>query len=42
MTINNNYVDTGDLLSILLEDDFFKNDDEIIINESLTFFLAGS
>jgi cytochrome P450 len=34
--------DKTDLLSIMLEDPMFKNDDEMIMNESLTFFLAGS
>ncbi len=32
----------ADLLSIMLNDPMFQNDDEIILNESLTFFLAGS
>ena len=32
----------ADLLSIMLNDPLFQNDDEIILNESLTFFLAGS
>jgi cytochrome P450 len=31
-----------DLLSILLTDELFKNDNEMIIDETLTFFLAGS
>lgn len=34
--------DAGDLLSILLEDPLFKDDDEMIIDEILTFFFAGS
>jgi cytochrome P450 len=32
----------GDLLSIMLQDPLFKDDDEQIINESITFFLAGT
>ena len=32
----------ADLLSIMLNDPLFQNDDEIIFNESLTFFVAGS
>jgi cytochrome P450 len=32
----------ADLLSIMLNDPMFQNDDEIILNESLTFFVAGS
>jgi cytochrome P450 len=32
----------SDLLSIMLNDPLFENNDEIILNESLTFFLAGS
>lgn len=32
----------ADLLSIMLNDPLFQNDDEIILNESLTFFVAGS
>lgn len=34
--------DSGDLLSILLEDPLFKDDDEMITDEILTFFFAGS
>jgi len=36
------YTDKGDLLSILLSDDQFKNDNQMIIDECLTFFFAGS
>jgi cytochrome P450 len=32
----------GCLLSILLNDDLFKNDDTMIIDECLTFFFAGT
>ena len=32
----------SDLLSIMLNDPLFENNDDIILNESLTFFLAGS
>jgi hypothetical protein len=32
----------GDLLSIMLQDPLFADDDEQIINESITFFLAGT
>jgi len=34
--------EAGDLLSILLEDPLFKDDDEMITDEILTFFFAGS
>ena len=37
-----NYIDRGDLVSILLEDVNFKHDRERIIDEALTFFMAGS
>jgi cytochrome P450 len=33
--------DKGDLLSIMLKDPLFENEEQIV-NESLTFFLAGS
>lgn len=32
----------GDFLSILLADDLFKDDMEMMIDEALTFFLAGT
>lgn len=32
----------GDLLSILINDDLFKQDDESIIDEMFAFFFAGS
>jgi cytochrome P450 len=32
----------GDLLSIMLKDSLFENNDEQIINESMTFFFAGT
>jgi cytochrome P450 len=32
----------GDLLSIMLQDPLFSENDEQIINESITFFLAGT
>lgn len=32
----------GDLLSIMLKDPLFENNDDQIVNESLTFFLAGT
>jgi cytochrome P450 len=32
----------GDLLSILLSDPLFNTDDEMIVDECLTFFFAGS
>ena len=37
-----NTSDSGDLLTILLTDDLFKNDERLIIDECLTFFFAGS
>lgn len=36
------YVESADLLSILLTDDLFKDNEESIIDECMTFFLAGS
>ena len=36
------YVSKGDLISILLEDENFKNNRHRIIDEAMTFFLAGS
>jgi len=38
----NDYVDRGDLLATLLEDELFANDNEVIIDQCLTFFVAGS
>ena len=38
----NPYVGKGDLLSILLSDPLFNLDTEMIIDECLTFFFAGS
>lgn len=35
-------LERGDLMTILLSDDLFKNDIEMIIDECLTFFLAGT
>ncbi len=32
----------GDLFSVMLQDPVFENDDEQIINESLTFFIGGT
>ena len=32
----------GNLLSIMLLDPLFENNDETIVNESITFFLAGT
>ncbi|TNV80191.1 hypothetical protein FGO68_gene8755 [Halteria grandinella] len=34
--------ETADLLSILLEDEVYHNNDEVIVDECITFFLAGS
>ncbi len=34
--------DKGDLVSIMLKDPLFENNDEQIVNESLTFFFAGT
>lgn len=36
------FIDRGDLISILLKDELFKDDFKMIIDESLTFFFAGS
>jgi cytochrome P450 len=36
------YKEKGDLLSILLNDELFKNDDKMIIDECLTFFFAAT
>jgi cytochrome P450 len=38
----NKSADGDDLLSILLTNDYYKNDDELIIDEIFTLFLAGS
>ena len=32
----------GDLLSILITDELFCNDNEMIVDELMTFFFAGS
>ncbi len=32
----------GNLLSIMLRDPLFDNNDEMILNESLTFFFGGT
>jgi hypothetical protein len=37
-----NFTDESDLLTILLKDDNYKNNVEMIISECVTFFLAGS
>jgi cytochrome P450 len=34
--------DSVDLLSIMLNDSLFENDDDKIIDEALTFFFAGT
>jgi cytochrome P450 len=34
--------DSGDLLSIMLNESLFENNDDQIIDESLTFFIAGT
>ena len=39
---NPSEVATGDLLSIMLSDPLFENNDDHIIDESLTFFIAGT
>jgi cytochrome P450 len=36
------YINYPDLLTILLSDDMFKNNNKAIIDEIITFFLAGS
>ncbi len=36
------YVNNPDLLTILLSDDMFKNNNKAMIDEIITFFLAGS
>ena len=36
------YIDKGDLVSILLQDENFKDNRSRIIDEAMTFFLAGS
>ena len=35
-------LDKGDLMSILISDEFFKDDVEMIVDECLTFFIAGT
>jgi hypothetical protein len=32
----------SDLLSIMMQDPLFKDNDESIINESISFFIAGT
>lgn len=39
---NPSELEKGDLLSILLSDDLFKDNDKRLIDESLTFFSAGT
>lgn len=34
--------ESGDLLSIMIQDPLFENNDDQIVNETLTFFLAGT
>ena len=41
-TPENELKEMGDFLSILLTDDLFKDDEELILDECLTFFFAGS
>ena len=36
------YVDNGNLLSALLQEEFFQDDDKMIIDECITFFFAGT
>ena len=31
----------GDLIQILIDTDFFQNSDELILDELITFFIAG-
>ena len=35
-------LESGDLITVLLSDELFKNDIEMIVDECLTFFLAGT
>lgn len=35
-------LDRYDLMTILLQDEVFKNSPEMIMDETLTFFIAGS
>jgi cytochrome P450 len=36
------FVDEGDLLTIMLNEEIFQGNDEIIVDECMTFFFAGS
>jgi cytochrome P450 len=36
------FINRGDFLTILLEDEMFKNDEEVIIDECITFMIASS
>jgi len=36
------YQEKGDLLSTLVQDELFDNDTEVIIDQCMTFFFAGS
>jgi len=35
-------LEKGDLMTILISDELFKDDIEMIVDECLTFFLAGT
>lgn len=36
------FIDSGDFLNTLLSDDLFKNDNTMIIDECISFFIAGT
>jgi hypothetical protein len=37
-----NFIDNGDFLNIILNDDLFMNDDEMLIDECVSFMLGGT
>lgn len=35
-------LEMGDLISIMMNDPMFRNDTEMMVDEALTFFMAGT
>ena len=40
-TMSNSQTDQADLLSILIQNEFFESNDNLIVDELVTFFFAG-